>query len=234
MGKGPKMPVLKRKFIPNQVFLGLPWKNVRPKYERIMADLAKKYAIHFTIVGRGDGQVAEDLLELIKDRISTSSVAIFDATGGNANVSLEYGFAEGTHVPKAIFLSTHKAAQTNPSSPIIADLGGKKRVEYKNEATLAANLQIFCKDHDYTKRFETGLAKIVRRLTKGEKKSRRALALKLIHGLSGAVEVRRVDLIQRLQAQGYSAKQVEEMITKLKDVGLITSRVGRYSTISVA
>ena len=38
--------------IPNQVFLGLPWKTVRPKYERITQKLRKKYPLSFVIVGR--------------------------------------------------------------------------------------------------------------------------------------------------------------------------------------
>jgi len=114
------MAAAKRNFVPNQVFVGLPWKTVRPKYERVIDKLAKTYPICFTIVGRNDGQDALDLFEIIKDRISTSSYAVFDATGGNANVSLEYGYAEGIGVPKCIFLSSHKTSQRDSSSsPII-------------------------------------------------------------------------------------------------------------------
>jgi hypothetical protein len=97
------MALIKRKFIPNQVFVGLPWRIVRPKYERIISALEKKYPLHFTIVGRDDNQDAEALFEVIKGRIMSSSYALFDATGGNANVSLEYGYAEGIEVPRAIF-----------------------------------------------------------------------------------------------------------------------------------
>jgi hypothetical protein len=118
-----------REFVPNQVFVGLPWKNVRPRYDKIIARLEKKFPLYFTIVGRDDGQGADDLFELIKSRIASSSWAIFDATGGNANVSLEYGYAEGIDVKRSIFLSTHKAAQIPAGDPIIADLGGKRRVQ---------------------------------------------------------------------------------------------------------
>jgi hypothetical protein len=55
-----------REFIPNQVFVGLPWKNVRPKYEGIIAKIKKKYPLHFTIVGRDDGVDAQNLFEIIK------------------------------------------------------------------------------------------------------------------------------------------------------------------------
>src|SRR4051812_31915807 len=110
----------KREFTPNQVFVGLPWKNVRAKYDRIIDKLAKKYPLHFTIVGRDDNQDAAALFEVIKERIGSSSYAVFDATGGNANVSLEYGYAEGLEVPRAIFLSAHKAAQRAGGDPIIS------------------------------------------------------------------------------------------------------------------
>jgi hypothetical protein len=85
------MAKAKREFIPNQVFVGLPWKNIRPRYEKIIGRLENKFPLYFTIVGRDDGQSAEDLFEIIK-RVATSSFAVFDANG-NANVSLEYGYA---------------------------------------------------------------------------------------------------------------------------------------------
>ena len=86
--------------LPNQVFLGVPWKNVRAKYETIVEDCRKRYPLSFVIVGREGNQDAEDLFEVIKKRILSSSYAIFDATGGNANVSLEYGFAEANDVQR--------------------------------------------------------------------------------------------------------------------------------------
>jgi hypothetical protein len=145
----------KRDFVPNQVFVGLPWKNVRAKYDRIIDDFAKKYALYFTIVGRDDGRDAAALFEIIKERIGSSSYAVFDATGGNANVSLEYGYAEGLDVPRAIFLSDHKAAQrTAVGQPIISDLTGMRRVQYKTEKRLAEELERVASEHDYTKRFE--------------------------------------------------------------------------------
>ena len=99
------MAKTQREYIPNQVFVGLPWKTVRPKYERAIKKLESQFPLYLTIVGRNDSQQAGDLFEIIKQRIATSSYAVFDATGGNANVSLEYGYAEGIEVPRAIFVS---------------------------------------------------------------------------------------------------------------------------------
>ena len=228
------MPAPKRQFIANQIFVGLPWKNVRPRYEQIISRLTLKYPLYFTIVGRNDSQDAEDLFSIIKERVAASSFAIFDATSGNANVSLEYGFAEGIEVPRAIYLSTHKATKASSGSPIISDLGGKRRIQYKTEASLSAQLHAFCRDHAYTLRFEKFLAKALRGLNKGQKKSARTLSLKVIHALDGLYELRRDDLLQGLQAKGYGREEIEDMIKKLHTAGLIVSAVGRYSTVRVA
>jgi hypothetical protein len=77
--------------IANQVFLAIPWKGVRSKYEACVDRLKSRSPLSFVIVGRADNQDAQDLLEVIKGRLDHSSCAIFDASGGNANVSLEFG-----------------------------------------------------------------------------------------------------------------------------------------------
>jgi hypothetical protein len=218
---------------PNQVFLGLPWRNVRPRYEKCIEKLERKYPLHFTIVGRKDAQDAEDLLQVIKDRIDSSSYGIFDATGGNANVSLEYGYAEAVDLPRAIYLSTHKASSSSRGN-IISDLGGKRRVEYKNEQSLLARLEAFSKQHRYTKRFETFLSRRVRPPQKGEKKRQRTLALKIVHYMDGKREARRADLVQEMQAAGYSRKEVDDMIRKLHKEGLLNVSRGKSSKIKIA
>jgi hypothetical protein len=224
-----------RIFVQNQIFVGLPWKNVRPKYDKAIAKLQKSFPLYFTIVGRNDGQDAHDLFEIIKSRIESSSYAVFDATGGNANVSLEYGFAEGIGVPRALFLSAHKAAQNKTTgSPIISDLGGKRRIPYKTEKTLLAELQKLCKEHDYTRRFEKALVVATKRKSKGQKKSSRALALKIVRALDGKSTMRRPELIQHIEAQGYKEADVNDLLKKLHTAGIIACTVGKFSTVHVA
>lgn len=225
----------KRQFTPNQVFVGLPWKNVRPKYDRIIERFAKKYPLYFTIVGRDDTQNAAALFEVIKERIGSSSVGVFDATGGNANVSLEYGYAEGLEVPRWIFLSAHKAAQRpGGGEPIISDLTGMRRVQYKTEATLATELSKLARDHDYTKRFERALRAVLGHRSKGSKKSGRALALKLVRALNGKARMRRAELVQSLQAQGYGEQQIEDVLKGLHNFGVLKCTVGKYSEAYIA
>jgi hypothetical protein len=229
------MATTKREFIQNQVFVGLPWKNVRKRYDHIIPKLERKYPLHFTVVGRNDGQDAQDLFEIIKQRIELSSYGVFDATGGNANVSLEYGYAEGLEIPRAIFLSAHKSAnRASAGSPIISDLTGKRRVQYKTEKTLLLQLEKLCREHDYTKRFEKALAKILKNKSKGAKKSARSLALKAIRALDGKPKIRRAELIQHLQAEGYSESEADEMLKRLHATGLLKCTVGKYSEAYVA
>lgn len=222
--------------IPNQVFLGLPWKTVRPKYERLIEKLRKTFPLCFVIVGREENQDAEDLLEVIKKRLLTSSYAIFDATGGNANVSLEFGFADANDVPRALYLSSHKASKAaSKESPIIADLAGKKQNRYSQAAALAKLLRQFSKSHAYTKRFEQFLASSRRRHSKGDKKRARSLCLKIIHQLDGDGRARRADVVQNLQADQskYQREEIDDMILRMHNAGLITSVQGPYSVVTV-
>ncbi len=222
--------------IPNQVFVGCPYKTVRAKYERAIDDLKKKFPLSFVIVGRGDGQEAEDLLEVIKERLFSSSHAIFDATTGNANVSLEFGLAETNDMPRTLYLSSHAAARrASKDSAIIADLAGKRRSQYPQERKLRALLKEFCKEHNYTRRFETFLRKNFRLAKKGQKKTSRALALKIVHYLDGKPSVRRADLVQGLLADqsNYKQKEINAMISRLNKAGLLRTEPGRYSSVSV-
>ncbi len=189
----------------------------------------------FTIVGRNDGQDAQDLFEIIKERIATSSYAVFDATGGNANVSLEYGYAEGLAIPKAIFLSAHRSShKSSASSPIISDLHGQRRVHYKTEKALLTELQRLCKEHDYTKRFEKSMPKVLAGKRAGAKKSARTLVLKAVRALDGKPSMRRAELVQHLQAEGYLEKDIDPMLKKLHVAGLVKFTVGRQSVAYVA
>lgn len=222
--------------IPNQVFIGCPWLKLRPKYEGIIAKLKKKFPLSFVIVGRDDDQDAAELLTIIKGKLEASSRAIFDATGGNANVSLEYGFAEAKEIPRSIYMYVRAADSRKRSGdrPIISDLAGKKQNHYKQVAGLLRLLTTMSRTHNYTVRFEKFLAKGSRRKSAGQKKHRRALALKVIHQLDGKEKVRREDLVQALLGGGYRRAEVDVMIRSLHVAGLVASEQGRYSSVTIA
>jgi hypothetical protein len=222
--------------IPNQVFLGVPWKTVRPKYERIVERLRKTFPICFVIVGREANQDAEDLLVVIKKRLLSSSYAIFDATRGNANVSLEFGLADAHDVPRALYLSVHRSSKRSSiEAPIIADLAGKKQNRYSQTEALERLLRQFCEHHPYTRRFEQFLKGSFRRRSKGDKKRLRSLGLKIIHQLDGDGLARRVDVVQNLLADlsQYDREEIDNMVGRLHTAGLIESIQGPYSTVTV-
>lgn len=238
------MPQLNRKrtlragdeTIANQVFLGIPWKTVRPKYERASAALRKTHPLSFVIVGRDQTQDAEDLLGIIKRKLETSSYAIFDATGGNANVSYEYGFAEALEIPRALYVSDHQhAKKATRESPIISDLAGKKQNRYKQESRLHKLLQQFAANHPYTKRLDSFLRNRFRKATKGKKKRLRSLALKVIHHLDGDGSARRSDVVQSLLAEstGYNREEIDVMILAMHRAGLIESVQGPHSRLRI-
>lgn len=222
--------------VPNQVFLAVPWKTVRPKYEKAVDELRKRFPLSFVILGRDKAQNADDLLEVIKGKLLLSSYAVFDATGGNANVSLEFGFAEAHDIPRALYVSTHKAAKrAAKDAPIIADLAGKRRNQYTAEQSLQRLLEEFCKQHAYTKRVEQFLTNRFRSRKRGAKKRARALCLKVIHVLDGDGRARRTDVVQRLlaDASGYSRDEIDEMIRAMHTAGLVQSLQGPHSTVTI-
>lgn len=220
--------------IPNQVFLAIPWRTVRRRYERVVERLRTKSPLFFVIVGRTERQDADDLLEVIKERMASSSYAIFDATGGNPNVSLEYGYAEAQGLQRALYISTHGAATKGASDPpIIADLAGKRRNQYKQENGLSRLLHDFSRTHPYTVRFERFLTSDFRQRTRGTKKRKRALALKVIHALDGERQIRRADLVQRLQADPsrYTSQEIDDMIRRLHNARLLRSQQGPHARV---
>lgn len=223
---------MKNNNIPNQIFIGCPWKTIRPKYEKIIDDFRKKFPLSFLLVGRTADQNAEDLLSIIKNKLFSSSHAVFDASGGNANVSLEYGLAEANEIPRAIYITKHKMAR-NPErdSAIISDLAGKKRNEYKQVSGLSRLLMELAKEHSYTKKFERFLKSNCKHMNKGKKKTFRTLALKAIHYLDDKEKARRTDLVQDLAGEGYKEDEVNVCIKNLHKAGLIRCTEGRYSDV---
>lgn len=228
---------LSKEIISNQVFIGCPWRTVRKKYLDVTEDLKKKFALHFVIVGSEIAHTAEDLLNFIKSKMETSSGAIFDVTGGNPNVSLEFGYAEGRNIESALYISTHgKATGKSSSSTIISDLAGKRRKEYKNEKSLRRLMTEFSKNHPYTIKFEKAMKGLMKHLNRGQKRSYRTLSLKIIHYLDDKEEVRRDDLLHGVTSMSanYTDDVVDDCVKKLHAQKLIKVTKGRYSGVVIA
>lgn len=227
----------KKTVIANQVFIGCPWKTIRPKYDRLIDKLNKKFPLSFILVGREHDQSAEDLLTVIKTKLLSSSYAIFDVTAGNANVSLEFGIAETSEIEAALYLNVHGAnKKSSEDSAIISDLAGKRRKQWKNESALKNLLLSFCKNHPYTKRFENTLKMGLKKKAKGDKKRLRALALKVVHYIDDKEKVRRDNLIQEMQTSQppYKESEIEYILSILKDREVIQITPGRYSEVLIS
>jgi hypothetical protein len=136
-------------------------------------------------------------------------------------------------VPRAIFLSDHKATQKTAGSPIISDLHGQPRVPYKTENKLKTELEKLCREHDFTKRFEKALSLATKGLSKGDKKSSRALAIKICRALDGKTTIRRAELIQNLQAQAYKKSHINFILKRFHALDLLNCTVGKYSDVRI-
>ena len=209
------------------MFIGCPWKTIRPKYERIFAKktFRRRNPLLFVIVGRDGNQRAEDLFAEIKRQIDSSSCAIFDVSGGNANVSLEFGYAQGLEVQSYVFVNEHKKFESDrkPNAAIISDLSGVRRNPYKNEQTLEKLIRQFADQHEYTLR----VAKIAskHRLTAGEK----AALMSVPRAFADFTRMRRADLRQKVKAEsGYGDEVVGKAIDIARRNKLIRISVGQH------
>jgi hypothetical protein len=212
---------MKQDIIKNQIFLGIPWKNTKKKYENIRIELNKKFPLSFVIIGRDDNQDAEDLLDEIKSKLRLSDYAIFDATYGNPNVSLEFGYAEGVGIKRKLYLCQHgRTHKEKKERPIISDLGGKKYSSYKTENKLKALLISFSKTHEYSLKFE----RFIKKQRSKNKLRLRSLSLKIIHTFDEKESLRKIEISQKIlddQPGYYTDSEILDNITLLKNNGLL-------------
>ena len=224
--------------IPNSVFIGCPWRTVRPKYERCAKQLEKRFPLAVILIDSAETPDAQQLFTLIKERLAESSLALFDVTGGNANVSLEFGLAEGYGVSRRLLLSTHRSSRRAGDTPIIADLAGATRLNYTSEPGLLRHLTQLFEQHPYTIRFERFLSNRYRHRSGPQKKRLRTLAVKTIHlarrQADGRPPLRR-EVVERLggDAAGYSEAEINAVLADLHTSGLVRVGPGRYSRIEI-
>lgn len=134
-----------------QIFVGCPFlRTIRKNYDKLKLDLEKETPLHIILADTTAISSTDYLLEHITSLIRESAACVFDATGGNPNVSLEVGIA---HAMPADFLlamytrkpRTQKEAEQaleseGETKPIISDLQGRNRIEYKTYHALKDNL----------------------------------------------------------------------------------------------
>jgi hypothetical protein len=134
-----------------QVFVGCPFlSTIRTNYDKLKKDIERETPFEVVLADTAAISSTDYLLEHITDLIRESAGSIFDVTGGNPNVSLEVGIAHALPSDFLLALKTRKPrTQTEAQRslqregevrPIISDLQGRNRIEYKTYGTLKAQV----------------------------------------------------------------------------------------------
>jgi hypothetical protein len=214
---------------PEQVFVGCPFtRSLRKNYDRLKAELEAETPLRVVLADTTSISSTDGLLEHITELIRESAGCVFDVTGGNPNVSLEVGIAHAVPVDFLLALGTRKPptraekkraagrASLDRLRPIIADLQGRNRIEYKTYKGLKDQL---------LKRY-LGHLPYMKRWHEFEKNHRSyaPFALKLFQDMraSGRSAPRRLDAI--VAGSGISPTALTRALTHYR---LITVRRGR-------
>lgn len=148
---------------PEQVFIGCPYRpTFRRTYQRLKRELETDSPLQFVLADTAAITSRDTLLDHITLLIRQSAGCIFDASGGNPNVSLEVGIAHAFGADFLLTLNTRRELQVgrgqrraDGGKAIIADLQGRNRVEYRSYAGLKKQLvERFLRRLPYWKRWE--------------------------------------------------------------------------------
>lgn len=216
-----------------QVFIGCPFrKNLRANYDRLKKEIEAETPLSLVLADTGQVTSTNYLLQHITQLISDSAACVFDATGGNPNVSLEVGIA---HVLPADYLLTvstrkprtpsEKQAEKEASAQgevraIISDLQGKNRIEYKNYKALRKGVE---------DRFLSGLPFMKRWAAfRAANKDMAPYALKLLQEIRTSGRSQRPRLGAILEGSGFSSTQVASSLVKAKLMHVKRGREGGY------
>jgi hypothetical protein len=131
----------------HQVFVGCPFLTaIRKNYDQLKGDLESDSPLHIVLADTTAISSTDYLLEHITSLIRDSAACIFDATGGNPNVSLEVGIAHALPTEFLLAMYTRRPRTQQKAEraleaegerrPIISDLQGRNRIEYKTYPSL--------------------------------------------------------------------------------------------------
>jgi len=137
----------------NFVFLAYPFIPPIDKgaYNEIVKDIEKKYPVRMWYFS--DEVTTSELMRKVWRAILRSDLAIFDVSGGNANVALELGLSLA--IEKSC-LTILKTGEDNPLGR--ADLSYAERVEYNSLGQLKERLEYIVTKHTACGRLISQLA----------------------------------------------------------------------------
>jgi hypothetical protein len=205
--------------IANRIFLGYPWNPYKTMWETLVADLHKQFPVHFLAIGREQGLPAGQLLVNIMTALDNSSAAIFDASTGNANVSLEYGYFRAKRGETNVYLFLDEDARVPAGhTPIISDLAGAVANKYRpTDNRLRTSVEAICERHPYVKRF----VKFCRQ--RRYKGGTRKFLIRVIRKLDGRESVLRRELLDDLMHDTRKEEAyLDRYLKELHEAGLIT------------
>ena len=221
--------------IENQFFIGVPWKSIRPKFETVISELEKEYPIHCVIFGKNTGQDANDLWHSIQQEIRVSAATIFDVTGSNPNVALEFGYAEALGKRRVLTRNERKprmSAAATHSGSIMSDLAGKVRVPYKNNQALKRALAKEFDRNQYVVRFKAFLKNMKRRKF-GQRHKKVAIAT--VQELAGGKRVKKPNLLLNLGTcfPGVTTVDIPDLIDTMTSAKLLVIKTGPNGGVSI-
>jgi hypothetical protein len=215
---------------PFQVFIGCPFaKEIRSSYDRLKREIEEETPLSLVLADTVGISSSNYLLDSITTLIRESTSCIFDATGGNANVSLEVGIAHTMPVDFVLTMRTRKPSSRGKNREagqpgvrevrsIISDLQGKNRIEYKEYLGLRKQLD---------QRYFSHLP-VMKRWHSFAKKNKGMVpyALQLFEDLRSSGRSQTSRLASHVEGSGFSAAQVLAALTAEKLVVVKRGRVG--------
>ncbi|MFQ5423247.1 MAG: hypothetical protein ACE5F9_04630 [Phycisphaerae bacterium] len=215
----------------HQVFVGCPFlRAIRKNYDKLKTELERETPLHIVLADTAAISSTDYLLEHITTLIRESAGCIFDATDGNPNVSLEVGVAHALPADFVLALYTRRKRSQRSAQkaldregevrPIISDLQGRNRIEYKTYNTLKEQvLSRYLKRLPYMRRW-TDFRNRNRNLIKS--------ALEAFSDIRASGRTVRPRVIALLDGTGI---QVNTLLGALSQAKLLTVKRGRNGGI---
>jgi hypothetical protein len=213
----------------HQVFVGCPFATeIRKTYDRLKKEVEAETPLSIVLADTVGVSSSDYLLESITELIRDSAGCVFDATGGNPNVSLEVGIA---HTVPVDFILTLKTRQKRAKSsatvskvsdvrPIISDLQGRNRIEYKTYDSLKRQLvERYLPTLAYMKRWHQ---------FKQDHRDMAPHALRLFGDLRTSGRSTAARLAAILEGSGFALADVSEALRKAKVIFVQRGRTGGY------
>ena len=211
----------------HQIFIGCPFLTaIRKNYDKLKTELERETPLHVVLADTIAVTSTDYLLEHITGLIRESAASVFDVTGGNPNVSLEVGVAHALPADFLLALYTRKPRSQRDAEqalqregevkPIISDLQGRNRIEYKTYAALKTQLLARYLDRlPYLKRWND---------FKRRHSSLVNSALQVFGEIRSSGRTVRPRVVAMLDGTGISA---DDLLGELSDAKLLTVKRGR-------